>query len=175
MRTVLGATLLLMLGGNALTLAQPGVASSESELRAVMEALHRAALEGDSEKTAGLMTEEYVQTDISGHFEEKAEWLNTYARPLATLIKSGKFHWDSYAERDVETRLYDSTAIVMGVLDLKGTGARWSGPQLTWVADPDAHPALVLRFTRVFVRRDGRWLLAAIHNAAVPQPPTKSQ
>jgi imidazolonepropionase-like amidohydrolase len=42
--------------------------STEAELRAVMAELHRAALEGDTEKTTSLMTDEYVQTDSSGHF-----------------------------------------------------------------------------------------------------------
>jgi len=43
-------------------------------------------------------------------------------------------------------------------------------PQHTWVADPDARPSLTLRFTRVYIKRDGKWLLAALHNA-VPLPP----
>jgi len=141
-------------------------------LRAVMAELHKAALEGDSEKTASLMTDEYVQTDISGHFQEKTEWLNTYSKPLAELIKAGKFHWEVYEEKDVQIRIYDDAAIVMGTAELKGTGARW-GEQHTWVADPNAHPGATLRFTRVFIRRNGKWLLAAIHNALPPPPVNK--
>jgi hypothetical protein len=57
------------------------------------------------------------------------------------------------------------------VLELKGSGARPT-PQHTWVADPDAHVSLTLRFTRVYIKRNGKWLLAALHNA-VPLPPAK--
>lgn len=144
--------------------------STEAELRAVMAELHKAALEGNSEKAASLMTDEYVQTDISGHFQEKTEWLNTYSKPLAELIKAGKFHWEVYDEKDVQIRIYNDAAVVMGTFELKGAGARW-GDQHTWVADPDAHPSATLRFTRVFIRRNGKWLLAAIHNALLLPPP----
>ena len=143
---------------------------TEAELRAVMTELHKAALAGDTETTISLMTDEYVQTDIAGHFQEKAEWLNTYSRPLAELIKAGKFHWEVYEEKDVQVRTYKDAAVVMGTLELKGTGARW-GAQHTWMADPDAHLSATLRFTRVFIRRNGKWLLAAIHNALLSPPP----
>ena len=80
---------------------QSGNSSSpEGELRAVMAELHKAALEGDTEKTVSLMTDEYVQTDISGHFQEKTEWLNTYSKPLAELIKAGKFRWEVYEKKE---------------------------------------------------------------------------
>jgi hypothetical protein len=147
--------------------------SPEVELRSVMAELHKAALEGDTEKTASLMTDEYVQTDISGHFQEKTEWLNTYANPLVDLIKAGKFHWEVYEEKDVQIRIYSDAAAVMGTFELKAAGARW-GAQHTWVADPDAHPGATLCFTRVFIRRNGKWLLAAIHNALLLPPPAAS-
>lgn len=145
---------------------------AEAELRATMAELHKATLEGDTEKTTSLMADEYVQTDISGHFQEKTEWLNTYAKPLAELMKAGKFHWESYEEKDVQIRIYGDAAVVMA-LQLKGTGTRW-GAQHTWVADPDAHVGATLRFTRVFIRRNGKWLLAALHNA-VPLPPPENR
>jgi hypothetical protein len=143
--------------------------SAEAELRATMTELHKAALEGDSEKTASLMTDGYVQTDITGHFQEKTEWLDTYSKPLAELIKAGKFHWEVYDENDVQIRMYKDAAVVMGRLELKWVGGRWEAPH-TLVADPGAHFSATLRSTRVFIRRNGKWLLAAIHNA-LPLPP----
>jgi hypothetical protein len=68
--------------------------------------------------------------------------------------------------------MYGDTAIAMGRLELKGVGARPTPPH-TWAADPEARPALTLRFTRVYIKRNGKWLLAAIHNA-VPLPPPPS-
>jgi hypothetical protein len=49
--------------------------SAESEIRSVMAQLLKASLEGDSDKVASLMTDEYIQTDISGHVQDKATWL----------------------------------------------------------------------------------------------------
>jgi hypothetical protein len=48
--------------------------SAEKELRAVMAQLRTAALHGDSETTASLMIDEYLQTDISGHVQDEEEW-----------------------------------------------------------------------------------------------------
>ena len=146
----------------------------DEHVRTLMTEIKQAALDGDTEKTESLMTDRYIQTDITGHCLDKKEWLETYSRPLAKLIKDGIFHWERYEESDVQVRSYGNAAIAMGRLDLKGRGARW-GEKGTWVADPEAHPELALRFTRVYVREHGRWKLAAIHNAALQSPPTKAK
>src|SRR5262252_881832 len=62
--------------------------SAEAELRAVMAQIKTAALQGDSETTASLMTNEYLQTDISGHVQDKQEWFKEYFNPIAALIKA---------------------------------------------------------------------------------------
>lgn len=143
--------------------------SAETELRAVIAEHRKVSVEGDTEKIASSMADDYIQTDISGYVQNKTTWLNEYFKPLAELIKAGKFHWDVFDERDVQIRMHRDTAVVIGKLELKGIGARPAPPH-TWVADPEARPSLTLHFTRVYIKRDGKWLLAAIHNA-VPLPP----
>jgi len=145
--------------------------SAETELRAVMAERHKASVEGDAEKIASSMADDYIQTDIAGYVQDKTTWLNEYFKPLAELIKAGKFHWDVFDERDVQVRMYDNAALVIGTMELKGSGARPT-PQHTWLADSEAHPALTLRFTRIYIRRNGKWLLAALHNAVPLPPPT---
>lgn len=172
MKTMMAILLQMVCLSGAALLAQSADPSSEAQLRAVMAELHAAALEGDTEKTASLIADEYLQTDISGHVQNKTAWLNEYSKPLAELIKTKKFRWEVYEEKEVQLRIYGDTAVVMGSLELKGTSARW-GVEHTWVADPDAHPSVTLRFTRVFIRRNGKWLLAALHNA-VPPPAVAS-
>lgn len=167
----------LLIGALAFVVSAHGVqpqpveitAPMDNGLRQVMAELHQAALDGDTKTTESLMTDGYIQTDISGHLLEKTEWLETYSRPLAKLIKAGVFHWDLYRESNIQVRMYGDAAVVMGVFDLKGRGADW-GEKGTWVADPKAHPQMTLRFTRVFVRDHGAWKLAAIHNAPLPPP-----
>jgi len=52
---------------------------------------------------------------------------------------------------------------VTGELQAKGTGAR-PGSQHTWVADPNASFSGTLHFTHVYIKHNGKWMLAALHN-----------
>jgi mannose-6-phosphate isomerase-like protein (cupin superfamily) len=150
-------------------LREPATATAEAELRATMEQCRRASLEGDTEKVASCLAEEYRQTDISGYVQDKTTWLNEYFKPLAELITAGKFRWEVYERKDVQVRMYGDCAVVIGALDLKASGARPG--QHTWVADPNASFSGTLRFTHVYVKRNGKWLLAALHNQLPPPPP----
>jgi hypothetical protein len=148
--------------------------SSEAELRAAMAERSRASIEGETEKIVSSMTDEYLQTDIYGYVQDKTAWLNEYFRPLAELIKAGKFRWEVFEERDIKIRVYGDSAVVMGSLELKNTGARPDRNRHTWVADSSASFSGTLRFTRVYIKRNGKWLLAALQNA-VPLPPTPNR
>ena len=86
-----------------------------------------------------------------------------YFRPLAALIKNGKFRWERYEERDVCVTMLGDTAVVAGELDMKGTGAKFT--QGKWEEAPGASIEGTLRFTRVWIKRDGAWLLVALHNS----------
>ena len=137
--------------------------SPEAELHAAMAERLKASIEGDTEKIESLTADEYVQTDIFGYVQDKSAWLNEYFRPLAGLIKAGKFRWEVYDERDVRIRMLGDTAVVIGSMTLKGTGAKPAGH--TWEAAPQSSVGANLRFTRVWINRNGRWFLAAVHNA----------
>ena len=145
--------------------------SAESELQAAMAERLKASLQGNSTKAASLMADEYIQTDISGYVQDKATWFKEYFDPVAELIKVGKFRWEVYEQKELQYRVYGDSAVVMGVLEAKGTGARWVPQSHTWAADPYASFSGTLRFTHVYVKRNGKWLLAALHNA-VPFSPT---
>jgi ketosteroid isomerase-like protein len=144
--------------------------SSEGELRAVMEERRKASLEGDSEKITASITDDYLQTDIFGFVQNKDTWLKQYFIPLAELIKAHKFRWEVFDEKDVQIRIHGDTAVVIGSLEAKGSGARMDAERHTWIADPIASFSGKLRFTRVYVKRNGKWLIAALHNS-VPLPP----
>ncbi len=144
---------------------------SEAELRTVMAELRKASLEGDADTVANSMTDDYVQTDINGYRQDKTTWLNEYFRPLADLIKAGKFHWDEYERTNLQFRLYGDCAIVTGELHAKATGAK-PGPH-TWVPDPNASFSGTLHFTHVYIKQNGKWMLAALHNQ-MPLPPANN-
>jgi hypothetical protein len=174
-RTRIGLLLTLIAGGLAsLLCGQETTSSSETELRAVMAERHKAGLEGDTEKIAASITDDYLQTDISGFIQNKDMWLKQYFIPLAELIKAGKFRWEMYDEKDVQIRIHGNSAVVVGTLEAKGSGARWDIQQHTWAADPSASFSGKLHFTRVYVRQNGKWMLAALHNSmSLPAPPPK--
>ena len=144
--------------------------SDEAELRAVMAERRKASIEGDVETIANSMVDDYVQTDIYGYRQNKTAWLNEYFKPLADLIKAGKFHWDVYEQKNLEFRPIGKSTVVIGDLEARGSGAK-PGPQHTWVADPKESFGGTLHFTHVYVKRNGKWMLAALHNQ-LPLPPT---
>src|SRR5690348_17204060 len=96
--------------------------SAEGELRAAMAECRKASVEGDAEKTANCLADEYLQTDISGYVQDKTTWLKEYFKPLAELIKAGKFRWEVYERKGEQVRIYGNCAVVIGALELKGSG-----------------------------------------------------
>src|SRR5215472_1561821 len=142
---------------------------AEQELRNAMAERHKAMLAGGTDTVERLTANDYVQTDISGYVQDKSAWLNEYFRPLAALIKAGKFRWDIYEEKDVQIHRFGDTAVVTGSMSLKGTGAKPSGH--TWVESPETTFAGTLRFTRVWINRGGSWRLVALQNGLVKDAP----
>lgn len=65
-------------------LSQSPGSSSEAELRALMAERRQASLEGDSDRIASSMVDDYLQTDVSGYVQDKTTWLNEYFNPLAS-------------------------------------------------------------------------------------------
>lgn len=137
--------------------------TAETDLRPFMDEVRKASIEGDVEAIANSMTDDYVQTDINGYRQEKITWLNEYFRPLADLIKAGKFHREEYQRTNLRFRFYGDCAIVTGELHATGTGAK-PGPQHTWVPDPNASFSGTLHFTHIYIKPKGKWMLAALHN-----------
>jgi ketosteroid isomerase-like protein len=172
------ATLIFTFAGVAalsLLAAEPMDQSAEADLRATIAELRSASVEGDAQKIVASMTDDYLQTDISGLVQNKETWLKNYFLPLAELIKAGKFRWETYDLKDLEIRIHGDTGIAIGALEAKGSGARFDIERHTWVAEPNATFAGKLRFTRVYIRRDGKWLLAALQNAIPPSPAGRSR
>ena len=75
--------------------------------------------------------------------------------------------------KELQFRVYSDFAVVMGVLEVKGVGARWVPQTHTWTADPTASLSGAFRITQVYVKRNGKWLLAALQNAVPFSPPAK--
>jgi len=120
--------------------------------RALDEAVRRfgeAWAAGDGAALEALLSPSYTHTDVFGAFLERAPWL-TYARRRAGRATRIAF-------RDVRTRIVGDAAIVTGLNEVSGPGGR----------SADDRAAHTLRFTQVWVWRDGRWLREAFQATSV--------
>jgi hypothetical protein len=137
---------------------------NDTGLRAAMARRKQAMIDGDEDVVDRLTAKEYAQTDIFGHVQDKAAWMSEYFRPLAALIKDGKFRWERYEERDLRLTVLGDTGVVTGELAMRGIGAKFTEGK----PEEAPHTSIegTLRFTCVWINRGGSWLLAALHNAA---------
>src|SRR6266496_791403 len=88
MRTIIGSFILSLAScwSTSAVFGQgvPASSSVEAEVRADMAERRKASLAGDTNKVASLMADEYLQTDVNGHVQDKSAWLIEYFKPLAT-------------------------------------------------------------------------------------------
>lgn len=120
--------------------------ADEAENTLLQQSIRRfgeAWASGDLETLAALLSPTYTHTDIFGAYQDRAAWL-AYA--------GGRTGRDTQILfRDVETRRIGDTAIVTGINEVAGSGARHAGDREN----------LLLRFTQIWVLRDGQWLREA--------------
>lgn len=76
--------------------------------------------------------------------------INTKAEYLADLKSGARKFFGDVKQDDFTVRLYGDTAIAAGVSDSK----------VEYKGKPSGG---ALRFTRVYVKRDGRWVMVASH------------
>jgi acetamidase/formamidase/ketosteroid isomerase-like protein len=120
-----------------------GSAGAEGQIRALEKQWNEARVRSDVAVLDRLLADDWTVTHGDGTINTKAEYLAD--------LKSGarKFSAD-VKEDDVSVRVYGGTAIASGLSDSNVTyqGKRSGG---------------ALRFTRVYVDRDGRWVMVASH------------
>ena len=56
-----------------------GQSSAKDEVLAACVERDKAFVAGDETKVAQVMSEDYLQTDVSGHIQDKQAWLNEYS------------------------------------------------------------------------------------------------
>jgi len=141
-----------------------GQSSAKAEVLAALAERDKAFVAGDETKVAQFMSEDYLQTDVSGNIQDKQAWLNEYYRPMAPLLKSGKTQWVTFDRSDIVVRDLGDTMVVAGKQTIKHVGVNPWNPTITTPPD-STRPPLTLRFTHVWIKRGGAWKLAVVHNA----------
>ena len=104
-------------------------------------------LRADTDALGELMREDFVLTHSDGRVEDKASY-------LADLREGSRVN-HVIENFDVELRLHPDVAIVTGRTLQRGVGS--TGPFEGQ-----------FRFTRVWLKRDGSWRLAASHSSRLP-------
>ena len=110
----------------------------EAEIRAVEDARRRAYLAGDYDAVAALLADDFFLTNAQGMTRNKAA--------LVALWKTGQMRAQSLEFRDLAVRAAGDVAVVTGLSTSVETHA-------------GEERAADQRFTRVYVKRKGRWLL----------------
>jgi len=116
------------------------------ESAAVLQAEHDgcdAYLRGDADKIANFLTDDYTLTNSKGEISTAADDIED--------ARSGRVHYDVFENYDMKVRIYDDhTAIVTGKTKVKGNA---QGKPID----------IIVQFTDTFVKKSGRWRLAAGH------------
>jgi len=120
---------------------------AESSITKLESERVQALLKGDAAFIERNYAADYITTGATGLVRNKAE--------VIADLKSGAIKYESMTHDDVKIRVYGNTVVVIGLDSVKGVdkGQDISGRR---------------RFTRVWVKQDGRWRLVANHTTRVP-------
>ncbi len=149
--TILILTVITYTNYTAAQTLQAAVASAtqtnaEDEIKNLEEARNQAVLHGDVAALDRMTSDDYTFITLRGEMRTKSDILKGFA--------SGSFHYESRQISDLKVRIYQNTAIVTGRSIQKGmeNGKDYSGDY---------------RFTRVYVKQEGRWLTAALQTTLI--------
>jgi uncharacterized protein (TIGR02246 family) len=141
-----------------LLVASPALGATDADRAAVfaVEAAADAALErNDPIALAPLLTEDATRTSPRGEMVDKRAWL--------ALIRDGGIRYTSLKRSDARVRFYGHmTAVVTGVVDIA-----YSAPGREGSRDLN-------RYTRIYVKQGGRWLLASHHASRITPTSTSA-
>jgi uncharacterized protein DUF4440 len=120
--------------------------TAEDSVRAVEAERGQALLRADTAALSRMVAEEFVEVSRLGTLRSKAANLRD--------IASGDLKLISVKYDSLQVRIYGEVAVLQGIADNEGTfrGMPFSGR---------------IRYTRVFVRRDGRWQAVAMQQTSM--------
>jgi ketosteroid isomerase-like protein len=121
----------------------------EQTIRRLENDRSQASLRGDFATLERIVADDFSTVGTSGAVRNKAQWIGDR--------KSGALKVESQTFADVNVRVYGDAAIITGLMTQKGQdkGKDISGQ---------------VRFTRVYVKRNGQWQIVAGHNSRLVQP-----
>ena len=127
-------------------LSAQGPSAAEDSVRAAEQARGAALLKADTVALSRLVAEEFVEISRLGQIRTRADNIRD--------IASGDLKLTAVKYDSLVVRIYGDVAVLRGIADNTGTfrGFPFSGR---------------IRYTRVFVRRDGRWQAVAMQQTSM--------
>jgi ketosteroid isomerase-like protein len=124
-------------------------AGDERQLTQLVKDLNEAVVKADVTVLEQVLHEDYVHNRPSGVVEDRAQYLENR--------KTRRVDFESLVPDEMNVRVYGDTAIVTGRSTAKGK---------------DQHGKMdeQRRWTRVLVRRDGRWQFVHFQATPITQP-----
>jgi ketosteroid isomerase-like protein len=121
-------------------------ATTEDSVRAAEQARAQALLKADTVALSRLVADEFVEISRLGQIRTRADNIHD--------IASGDLKLTAVKYDSLVVRIYGEVAVLRGIADNTGTfrGFPFSGK---------------IRYTRVFVRRDGRWQAVAMQQTVL--------
>jgi ketosteroid isomerase-like protein len=124
-------------------------ASDERDLTQLVKDLNAAIVKADTAFLERVLDQDYVHYRPGGTVENRAQYLENR--------KTGRVNFESLVADDIKVRFYGDTAIVTYRSTAKGKDQQGAiDEQRLW--------------TRVFVRRDGRWQLVHSQGTSIQKP-----
>ena len=124
----------------------PNDAGTKADILALEKERNQAIIGGDAGALERMTSDDYTFITLRGEMRTKAE--------IVQGFRTGSFHYDSRQISDLNVRVYGTSAVVTGRSIQKGSenGKDYSGDY---------------RFTRVYVKLDGRWQTVALQTTLI--------
>lgn len=153
---VFTASFCLCLAGNQSAPSFSTLAAAETQTENVEQTIRRLETErsqaiarGDFATLERIYADDFSLVSTSGTVRNKAQFIADH--------KSGALKTESQTFADVKVRVYGDAAIVTGLMTQKG---RDKGQDISGQ----------IRYTRVYVKRNGQWQFVAGHNSRSGKP-----
>jgi len=138
-------SLLALCAATALAQAQMPKPSAQDELKSAEQRLVDAERDGDVATLQQMLAEEFVATGATGVQTQKKEFIDWY-HPKAYQYMTAE---------ELDIRVYGDTAVVLG--KCRQRNLKYEDEEAT-------------RFTDVWVKRDGQWIIVAEHFSLLTAP-----
>jgi ketosteroid isomerase-like protein len=136
---------LLVILSACLRAADPAVAVIQAS-----KGWRQAAIQRDAAGLQRYLADDMVYNHSNGHGQNKSEY-------IAAVLKSG--HYESFTDSDTKVRVFGTTAILSGFVDVKQTG----------------QPAYRVHTLEVYVQNKGQWQMTAHQSVRINPPAAQGE